>query len=133
MMKQMCLWIFCFFIMPAWAATPLYDFDSATQQQAFNQLTNELRCVVCQGQNLAESNAPLAQDIKQQIYTMLKANTETAVIRDYMVDRYGDSVLYKPPLQRNTYILWSLPFLLLLVMMIAFPLWLRRHNKGELS
>ena len=80
-----------------------------------HSLSNELRCLVCQNQTLAESNAPLAVDLRNQIREQLQAGKSEQDVRDFMVARYGDFVLYKPPLKATTIALWAGPFLLLLV------------------
>ena len=76
-------------------------------------LANELRCLVCQNQTLADSNAPLAVDLRNQIREQLKAGKSERQITDFMVERYGDFVLYRPPFKASTVALWAGPFLLL--------------------
>ena len=76
-------------------------------------LAHELRCLVCRNQTIADSNAPLAVDLRNQIREQLAAGKSEQDVRDYMVARYGDFVLYKPPLKASTLLLWSGPFLLL--------------------
>ncbi len=78
-------------------------------------LANELRCLVCQNQTLADSNAPLAVDLRNQIREQLAGGASEGDVRDFMVARYGDFVLYRPPLKASTVLLWAGPFLLLLV------------------
>lgn len=77
-------------------------------------LSELLRCLVCQNQNLADSNADLAIDLKNQVREMLRQGRSEQEVIDYMVDRYGDFVLYLPPLKSTTWLLWAGPFLLLL-------------------
>ena len=76
-------------------------------------LAHELRCLVCQNQTLADSNAPLAVDLRNQIREQLKAGKSERQITDFMVERYGDFVLYRPPFKASTLALWGGPFLLL--------------------
>jgi cytochrome c-type biogenesis protein CcmH len=97
---------------PLLAQEPLVFKDDA-QEMRFNDLTLELRCLVCQNQNLADSDAPLAQDLRQEIYEMMMAGQTNDQIKTFMVDRYGDFVLYRPPMQSNTLALWILPIFLL--------------------
>jgi cytochrome c-type biogenesis protein CcmH len=97
---------------PLPAQEPLV-FEDDAQEQRFNDLTLELRCLVCQNQNLADSDAQLAKDLRQEIYEMMMAGQTDEQIKTFMVDRYGDFVLYRPPVQGNTVVLWSLPILLL--------------------
>jgi cytochrome c-type biogenesis protein CcmH len=81
--------------------------------ERLKRLSEELRCLVCQNQTLADSNADLAVDLKRQIETLLAQGQSDNQIRDYMVARYGDFVLYRPPLQSNTLLLWIGPFAML--------------------
>lgn len=96
-------------------AEPLREFQTAEQAKYFQELTHELRCVVCQNQNLAESNAPLAEDLRDVIHTKLLAGETKQSIRQFMVDRYGQFVLYKPPFQLKTILLWIAPFIFLVL------------------
>jgi cytochrome c-type biogenesis protein CcmH len=90
-------------------------FDTPEQEARFKQLTLELRCTVCQNQNLADSDAQLAHDLRAEVHEMLLAGSSDDEIKQFMVDRYGDFVLYRPPVQSNTYLLWIAPLLLFLV------------------
>ena len=97
-------------------------------------LANELRCLVCQNQTLADSNAPLAVDLRNQIREQLKGGASEREVIDFMVARYGDFVLYRPPLKASTVALWTGPFVIL-VLGLAF-LWrsvARRRAHPELS
>jgi len=102
-----------FLAVSAFAQEPLV-FESQQQQDRFNQLTQELRCVVCQNQNLADSDAPLAHDLRDEVYAMLQTGKSNEEIKQFLVQRYGDFVLYRPPVQTNTYLLWLAPLLILL-------------------
>ena len=84
------------------------DFDARLKR-----LESELRCLVCQNQTLAESNAPLAEDLRREVRALASSGKSDAEIKQYLVARYGDFVLYKPPVQRNTWLLWVGPFALL--------------------
>ncbi len=106
-------------VMSAWfslaiASIETYPFDTPQQEAIYTELMSELRCVVCQNQNLADSNAKLAKDLRAQIHGMLVTQqaSKTQVV-DYMVARYGDFVLYKPPFASQTLLLWFGPFLFL--------------------
>src|SRR3990170_5511289 len=79
------------------------------------QLSNELRCLVCQNQTLADSQAPLAVDLRNQVREQLKGGASEQDVLDFMVARYGDFVLYRPPFKASTLVLWAGPFLLLLL------------------
>jgi cytochrome c-type biogenesis protein CcmH len=89
-------------------------FENQQQQDRFDELTQELRCLVCQNQNLADSDAPLAHDLRREVHTMLQTGQSNEQIKQFMVERYGDFVLYRPPVQINTYLLWLAPLVLLL-------------------
>jgi len=84
-------------------------------EQRLKNLAEELRCLVCQNQTIADSNAPLALDLRNQIRAQVAQGKSDDQIREYLVDRYGDFVLYNPPLKPTTVLLWGGPFLLLLV------------------
>lgn len=90
-------------------------FESQLQEDRFNQLTQELRCLVCQNQNLADSDAQLAHDLRAEVHEMLIAGNSDDEIKRFMVERYGDFVLYRPPVQQNTYLLWLAPMVLLFI------------------
>lgn len=104
----------------AHAAIDVYDFDSPQQEAQYRGLIEELRCPKCQNQNLAGSDAPIAQDLKQKTYDMIKEGRSDAEIRAYMQERYGDFITYKPPVRPSTWILWFFPPLLLIVLIIGW-------------
>lgn len=89
-------------------------FRSDLERQRFKALTGELRCTVCQNESLSESTAPLARDIRMEVFSMLQEGRSDFEIRNFMVDRYGDFVLYRPPLASHTILLWGGPLLLLI-------------------
>ena len=101
--------------LPAFAVIETYEFDTPAQEEQFKILSEELRCLVCQNENLASSRADLARDLRQQIHEMIMSGASNEQIVDYMVDRYGDFVLYRPPVKRSTWLLWFGPALLALV------------------
>ncbi len=87
--------------------------DPITEKR-LQKLSEELRCLVCQNQNIADSNAELAQDLRREVRGMIKAGKSDKEIIDFMVTRYGDFVLYRPPVQGNTLLLWGGPLVLLI-------------------
>ena len=95
-----------------------------------NTIANELRCLVCQNQTIADSNADLAVDLKNQIRTQLSQGRTQAEILAYMVQRYGDFVLYRPPLKASTWFLWLGPFVILLL--AFFFLWRQIQARKKL-
>jgi cytochrome c-type biogenesis protein CcmH len=101
--------------------TDSYSFISPQQQLRFTQLIAELRCLVCQNQSLAESNAPLAQDLRHEVYLQLQHGAANEQIKKYLAQRYGDYILFKPSFNRSTYVLWVGPFLVLAIsFMVVF-------------
>jgi len=112
----------------AHAAIDVYDFDSPQQEAQYRGLIEELRCPKCQNQNLAGSDAPIAQDLKQKTYDMIKEGRSDAEIRAYMQERYGDFITYKPPVRPSTWILWFFPPLLLIVLLIGW-FWQSRRRQ----
>jgi len=92
------------------------------------RVASELRCLVCQNQSIADSNAELASDLRRQVRDMLKAGKTEAQVREFMVQRYGDFVLYKPPVKTTTMLLWGGPFVLLVVAITALVLVIMRRR-----
>lgn len=107
------------FASTASAAIEAYEFNTPEMEADYNRLVNELRCLVCQNQNLAGSDADLARDLRRQTYEMLVAGKTTDQVVEYMIARYGDFVLYRPQFQLNTYLLWLGPFVLLVVVLVV--------------
>ncbi|MEP6938422.1 MAG: cytochrome c-type biogenesis protein [Rudaea sp.] len=98
----------------AHAIDPL-PFKDRAEEVRFQQLTRQLRCLVCQNQDLADSDAPLAGDLRRQVFEMMHAGKSDAEIKDYLVARYNDFVLYDPPLKPGTWLLWFTPLALVLI------------------
>ncbi|NOT85589.1 MAG: cytochrome c-type biogenesis protein CcmH [Methylococcaceae bacterium] len=111
----------------ATAAIDVYQFSNDSDRVRFHQLTGELRCPKCQNQNIADSNAPIAQDLRTKIQAMLTEKKTDAEIIDYMIDRYGDFVLYQPRVDRRTWLLWFGPAALLILGIIVVVLISRRN------
>lgn len=111
----------------AWAgeARPLGD-DPAVEER-LKHLAVELRCLVCQNQTLADSNAPLAEDLRREVREMIAKNMSDKEIIEFLVSRYGDFVLYRPPLKATTTLLWVGPFVLLTIGATALVITLRRR------
>ena len=99
----------------AQAAIDAYKFDDPKKEKIYHELTDELRCLVCQNQNIAGSNAELAVDMRRKTYEMVSTGQSKQQVADYMADRYGDFVLYKPPFKASTAVLWIGPFIILAV------------------
>lgn len=94
------------------------------------KLSEELRCLVCQNQNIAESNASLAQDLKRQVADMLVAGRSDDEIKSYLQARYGDFVLYRPPFKPTTWLLWLTPFVVLIATLLI-AVWMLRKRRPE--
>lgn len=90
-----------------------FTFDSPQQQAEFRELIGKLRCLVCQNESLAGSQAELAQDLRNEVYKMMRSGQSQDEILDFLIARYGDFVLYDPPLKPSTYVLWFGPFVLI--------------------
>jgi cytochrome c-type biogenesis protein CcmH len=101
-----------FFNLAHAATSNTYQLSDPQQQTQFNYLIQQFRCLVCQNETLADSNAPLAQDLRNQIAVLVKQKQSNDQITHYLTQRYGDFVLFNPPLKNNTYLLWLLPFIL---------------------
>jgi len=108
--------------------------DPALEKRV-RDLSSELRCLVCQNQTLADSNAPLAVDLRSQVREQLRSGKSERDVIDFLVARYGDFVLYRPPLQANTVLLWLGPFILLALglALLVWRLRRRRVPEAELS
>jgi len=128
-MKRMTAVLLMVLALPAYAneAAPAAQ-DPALEQRVM-RLTSELRCLVCQNQSLADSHADLAIDLRNQVRGQMQAGKSDAEIREFMVARYGDFVLYRPPLKSTTALLWGGPFLLLAAGGLALGFYLRRRRK----
>ena len=118
------------------AVIETYEFSSPELEQRYQDLSGELRCPKCQNQNIADSNAPIAKDLRKLLYQQLEEGASDAEIRDYMVARYGEFVRYRPSFSGVTIILWLAPALLLLAAaMIVVAVLRGRAGRGgpELS
>lgn len=109
-----------FLVMANGLANSVYPLDSVKKEAQFNHLLKDLRCLVCQNQDLADSNAELAKDLRLQVYQLVKAGKSDSEINDYLTSRYGDFILFKPPVKGVTLLLWFGPFLFLVLGFIIF-------------
>jgi len=107
-------------------AVDAYEFKDEVTKIRFNALTKELRCPKCQNQNLADSNSPIAADLRREVYNLLQQGQADIEIVNYMVARYGEFVLYRPRVSSLTYILWYGPAFLLLVGVIVVVMVIRK-------
>ena len=125
------LWLVVLLLLatPVIAAIDAYEFQNPAQEQRFRALTTELRCPKCQNQTIADSNAPLSQDLRQRVYEMIQAGRSDQEIKDSMITRYGDFITYRPPFRPATWILWLGPVVFLLLAALGLWLWLRQRER----
>jgi cytochrome c-type biogenesis protein CcmH len=114
----------------AWAQAEEVAKPDPVVEARLKALGEELRCLVCQNQTIADSSAPLALDLRNQIRTQIAQGRSDTQIRDYMVERYGDFVLYRPPFKATTALLWIGPFALVLLGAGIFLVLVRRRRAG---
>ncbi|MEW6163787.1 MAG: cytochrome c-type biogenesis protein [Pseudomonadota bacterium] len=109
-------------------AAPLAE-DPVIEQRLVN-IADELRCLVCQNESLAGSQADLAKDLRREVRGLIKEGKSDQEVKDFLVSRYGDFVLYRPQVKPETYVLWGGPFLLLIVGIAALVRYLRQRNRA---
>lgn len=112
------------------AIEPL-PFKDHAQEVRFQNLTKQLRCMVCQNENLADSNADLARDLRLEVFQLMQQGKNDDQIKQYLVDRYSDFVLYDPPLKPGTWLLWFGPLAILLAGGAVVAMAIRRRNRGN--
>lgn len=115
------------------AAVEVKQFQSPQHEQRYKNLINEFRCVVCQNQNIADSNAELAKDLRKQVYKMIKAGKSDDEILGFMVTRYGDFVLYRPLFNSTTFLLWTGPFIIFVFGLYVLISFIRQRKKAVVS
>ncbi|MFQ3323326.1 MAG: cytochrome c-type biogenesis protein CcmH [Pseudomonadales bacterium] len=119
------------FSVPALAVVETYEFSSEDLRGRYNDLIFELRCPKCQNQNLSDSDAAIAADLRALVYSLLNENKTDAEVKAYLVERYGDFVLYNPPVNKHTVILWLLPAGGLLAGVMVIFMLVRRKESAE--
>lgn len=115
------------FALSAKATVDVYEFDSPAEEVRYRALVEELRCPKCQNQNLAGSDAEVAKDLRHRTWQLIRDGKTDSEIRDYLVDRYGDFITYRPPMRSSTWLLWFGPFVLL-IGVAAIILWRVRQT-----
>jgi cytochrome c-type biogenesis protein CcmH len=108
-----------------------FEFESEETEKVFHKLSDELRCLVCQNQNIAESNADLAKDLRLEIYNMLSEGKSEEEIIDFMVQRYGDYVLYRPPFKPMTWLLWLGPTIIFIIGLFYAVRFMKAQSSSE--
>ena len=114
-MRTLFAMIFICATVPAMAGLESFDFSGNVDEDRYKSLIVELRCLVCQNQSLADSDAELAQDLRVEVYELMDKGQSDEQVVDFLVSRYGDFVLYNPPVKPSTYALWYGPFALLVI------------------
>jgi len=122
------LWLGVFSIATA-AGIESLDFSGKVDELRYKTLIGQLRCLVCQNETLADSQADLAQDLRVEIYDMMNTGKSDSDITQFLVARYGDFVLYSPPVKRSTWLIWYGPFALLLVGLVFVVLTVRKRSR----
>ena len=117
----------------AQASIEVYEFDNPSQEAQYKGLIEEFRCPKCQNQNLAGSDSQISQDLKRKTYEMVMAGQSDAQIREYMYERYGDFISYKPPVRPSTWILWYFPPLILLLLVAGWLLRTKARNRKQVT
>ena len=107
-----------------------YTFDNKEQEKTYKSLIEDLRCLVCQNQNIAESNAELAKDMRRKTHEMVIQGKTEKEISEFMVTRYGDFVLYRPPFEPMTWLLWFGPLIIFLIGLIFVVRFMKSQNAG---
>lgn len=113
------------------AGVEVREFSDAKQERRYHKLIDELRCLVCQNQNLADSNSQLALDLRNKVFEMVTSDKTDKQIAGYMVERYGEYVLYNPPLDPVTSILWIGPFVALPVAILLLIIYILSRNRTK--
>ena len=108
-----------------------FTFDDQAKQREFRDLIEEIRCLVCQNESLAGSQADLAQDLRMEIYKMLQSGQTREEVVEFLVSRYGDFVLYEPPLRPSTYLIWFGPAVLVAIGSLILFSTLRSKRKAQ--
>lgn len=118
-----------FMFASAHAVIETYEFDNQEQREQFNRLNVELRCPQCQNQSIADSNSPVAQDLRREVHRLIvEEEADEKEVIDFMIQRYGDFVLYKPKMDARTLVLWFGPLVLLLLGFIVLVQVLRKYR-----
>lgn len=112
-----------------YAAVEVKKFQNPEHEQRYKHLINEFRCVVCQNQNIADSNAELAQDLRKQVFKMINSGKSDDEIMEFMVTRYGDFVLYRPQFNSMTFLLWVGPFIIFIIGLYFLISFIRQRKK----
>lgn len=130
-MKRLLLSLLLLWPLSVTAAIDAYEFSDPVTEARFQELTAELRCPKCQNNNIADSNSPIASDLRREVYLMLEAGATDQEVVNFMVDRYGEFVLYRPRVNEMTWLLWYGPFGLLAVGLVVVLLVSRNRRRRQ--
>lgn len=128
-MRKLSFALFFLLSIPVFAVVDPFEFSDESTRDRYQKFIAELRCPKCQNQNLADSNSPISSDLRTQLHRLLEEGSSDAEIVEYMVSRYGDYILYNPPIKPQTLILWAAPLLLFVCGAILVAIRLR-HSLG---
>ncbi len=112
----------------AHAVVETYEFDDELQREQYQVLVETLRCPKCQNQNISDSNAPIASDMRKAVHKLVSEGKDTDDVVNYMVSRFGEFVVYKPKLDPKTYLLWFGPALFFLIGLVVVVVYARRQR-----
>lgn len=118
------------FVPAAPAAETMHPFENPQQEARYERLTGQLRCLVCQGQSIDDSGSKLAKDMRDKVFELLAAGRTDQEVIDYMTSRYGDFVLYRPPVEPKTWLLWFGPFVLIVFGVTVVLVMARRRSSA---
>jgi len=117
--------------LPAAVTLESFTFPTPAEEQHFKDVIGQLRCLVCQNETLADSDADLAHDLRAEVYEMMKSGKSDKEVIDFLVNRYGDFVLYNPPVKPSTYLIWYGPFVLLAIAVLLLIRAVGRQRQVE--
>ncbi len=130
-MKSLLVLVLLLFSLPALAVIETYTFNNDVDQRRYQSFVEELRCPKCQNQNLSGSNSPIAADLRGELYRLINEGKSDTEIVQFMLDRYGDFILYRPRFTPQTAILWLAPAILLLSGLVVVVMVLRRRSNSD--
>ena len=123
--------LFCFICPATYSAIVTFEFDNAQQEELFHDLSKQLRCPKCQNQNIADSNAQLAQDLRYKTYQLVKQGQSEEEVIDYMVARFGNFVRYDPPMTPATIFLWLGPLLFIVLALYFLYAQIKKQDNSD--
>ena len=130
-MVRLLLAVMIFWSAQSLAVIETYEFSSPGLESRYKALSQELRCPKCQNQNIADSNAPISRDLRAIVHEQLEAGASDEEIIDFLVDRYGEFVRYRPGMDANTLWLWSAPLILLVMAVAVVVTQIRKDRDGQ--